>query len=48
MFLMYYEVEGKRVYTFAKTDPNGNPTKSAHPGEYFCLISGQSLNGKRY
>lgn len=34
MFLMYYEVDGKRVYTFAKTDPNGNPTKSAHPGEY--------------
>ena len=33
MFLMYYEENGKRIYTFSKVDPAGNPTKSAHPGK---------------
>lgn len=33
---MYYlDEEGKRVYTFSKTDPNGEPTKSAHPGKSY-------------
>ncbi|GFH19582.1 uncharacterized protein HaLaN_16548, partial [Haematococcus lacustris] len=32
MYLMYYEnANGERVYTMAKVDPDGNPTKSAHP-----------------
>ena len=32
MYLMYYmSVEGKRVYTLAKVDPEGKPTFSAHP-----------------
>ena len=32
---MYYmSEEGSRVYTLAKTDPNGDPTFSAHPARY--------------
>eukprot|EP00051_Salpingoeca_urceolata_P010178 m.124077 g.124077 ORF g.124077 m.124077 type:complete len:65 (+) comp16612_c0_seq3:242-436(+) len=35
MFLMYYlDDAGKRVYTLQKTDPKGNPTKSAHPSRF--------------
>lgn len=31
---MYYlDDENKRVYTFAKIDPTGKPTISAHPGK---------------
>ncbi|CAH0388567.1 unnamed protein product [Bemisia tabaci] len=35
MFLMYYlDDNGKRVYTFQKVDPKGNPTMSAHPARF--------------
>ena len=35
MYLMYYmSPEGSRVYTLANTDPEGNPTFSAHPARY--------------
>eukprot|EP00794_Sanderia_malayensis_P010692 gene10692-11829_t len=34
MHLMYYMNEGNRVYTLQKTDPNGNPTISAHPARF--------------
>jgi H/ACA ribonucleoprotein complex subunit 3 len=35
MYLMYYEeADGSRVYTLKKTDPNGEPTKSAHPARF--------------
>ncbi|KAI7904680.1 H/ACA ribonucleoprotein complex subunit 3 [Cokeromyces recurvatus] len=35
MYLMYYLNEkGDRVYTLKKTDPNGFPTKSAHPARF--------------
>ncbi|KAL6762083.1 H/ACA ribonucleoprotein complex, subunit Nop10 [Haematococcus lacustris] len=35
MYLMYYEnANGERVYTMAKVDPDGNPTKSAHPARF--------------
>ena len=32
---MYYlDTSGKRVYTLAKTDPEGKPTFSAHPARF--------------
>ncbi|KAL9062394.1 MAG: hypothetical protein Q9157_008958 [Trypethelium eluteriae] len=35
MHLMYYiNDKGERVYTIAKTDPSGKPTKSAHPARF--------------
>ncbi|KAK4336642.1 hypothetical protein RND71_044048 [Anisodus tanguticus] len=34
MFLMYYLENDKRIYTLSKTDPYGNPTKSAHPARF--------------
>jgi len=35
MYLMYYlDTAGKRVYTLAKTDPEGKPTFSAHPARF--------------
>lgn len=35
MYLMYYEEDdGGRVYTLKKTDPKGEPTKSAHPARF--------------
>jgi hypothetical protein len=34
MHLMYYmDAEGKRVYTLKKATPEGEATKSAHPGK---------------
>jgi len=35
MYLMYYlNPAGDRVYTLAKTDPEGSPTFSAHPARF--------------
>ncbi|KAI9280058.1 H/ACA ribonucleoprotein complex subunit 3 [Sporodiniella umbellata] len=34
MYLMYYMNKGERVYTLKKVDPNGLPTKSAHPARF--------------
>jgi H/ACA ribonucleoprotein complex subunit 3 len=34
MHLQYYTVDGKRVYTLAKVDPEGNATLSAHPARF--------------
>eukprot|EP00195_Chlamydomonas_chlamydogama_P015503 CAMPEP_0202899896 /NCGR_PEP_ID=MMETSP1392-20130828/9200_1 /ASSEMBLY_ACC=CAM_ASM_000868 /TAXON_ID=225041 /ORGANISM="Chlamydomonas chlamydogama, Strain SAG 11-48b" /LENGTH=64 /DNA_ID=CAMNT_0049586191 /DNA_START=79 /DNA_END=273 /DNA_ORIENTATION=+ len=35
MYLMYYlDESGNRVYTLKKIDPEGNPTKSAHPARF--------------
>lgn len=35
MYLMYYvDEKGKRVYTFAKQDPEGKPTQNAHPAKF--------------
>ncbi|XP_045606420.1 H/ACA ribonucleoprotein complex subunit 3 [Procambarus clarkii] len=35
MYLNYYLNEkGDRVYTIAKTDPNGKPCFSAHPAKF--------------
>jgi H/ACA ribonucleoprotein complex subunit 3 len=31
---MYYEKDGKRVYTLKKTSPDGGITKSAHPARF--------------
>eukprot|EP01040_Poterioochromonas_malhamensis_P003171 gene3171-3380_t len=35
MHLMYYlDDAGNRVYTLKKQDPNGTPTRSAHPARF--------------
>ena len=34
MHLQTYIVDGKRVYTLKKTDPEGNATQSAHPARF--------------
>ncbi|KAI3634899.1 hypothetical protein MIR68_007280 [Amoeboaphelidium protococcarum] len=34
MFLMYYEENGRRVYTLKKTTKDGLNTKSAHPARF--------------
>ena len=34
MHLQYYLVDGKRVYTLSKTDPDGQATLSAHPARF--------------
>ncbi|CAO3699669.1 unnamed protein product [Rhizopus stolonifer] len=34
MYLMYYMNKGERVYTLKKVDPQGLPTKSAHPARF--------------
>jgi H/ACA ribonucleoprotein complex subunit 3 len=34
MHLQYYIVDGKRVYTLKKTDPEGKATMSAHPARF--------------
>lgn len=35
MYLMYFDDDaGNRIYTLEKTDPKGNPTKSAHPARF--------------
>lgn len=34
MHLQVYMVDGKRVYTLKKTDPEGNATLSAHPARF--------------
>ncbi|XP_078368190.1 H/ACA ribonucleoprotein complex subunit 3-like [Oculina patagonica] len=35
MHLMYYlNDDGKRIYTLKKSDPLGQPTKSAHPARF--------------
>lgn len=34
MHLHCYLVDGKRVYTLKKTDPDGNATQSAHPARF--------------
>lgn len=34
MHLQVHIVEGKRVYTLKKTDPEGQATLSAHPGRF--------------
>ena len=45
MYLMYYmSEEGSRVYTLAKTDPEGNPTFSAHPARYVKALAFAPVN----
>ena len=34
MHLQYFLVDGKRVYTLKKLDPEGNATMSAHPARF--------------
>jgi H/ACA ribonucleoprotein complex subunit 3 len=34
MHLHCYIVDGKRVYTLKKVDPEGNATQSAHPARF--------------
>lgn len=34
MHLQVYIVNGKRVYTLKKVDPEGKPTLSAHPARF--------------
>lgn len=34
MHLQVYMVDGKRVYTLKKVDPDGKPTLSAHPARF--------------
>ncbi|EPY30430.1 H/ACA ribonucleoprotein complex subunit 3 [Strigomonas culicis] len=34
MHLQVYLVNGKRVYTLKKVDPEGRPTLSAHPARF--------------
>lgn len=34
MHLQYYLVDGKRVYTLKKSDPNDKATLSAHPARF--------------
>ncbi|CAD2214111.1 H/ACA ribonucleoprotein complex subunit 3 [Angomonas deanei] len=34
MHLQVYTVDGKRVYTLKKVDPEGKPTLSAHPARF--------------
>ncbi len=34
MYLMYFNEEGKRVYTLKKVNPSDKPTESAHPARF--------------
>ena len=34
MYLMYYNEDGKRVYTLKKLTPGSTPTESAHPARF--------------